>query len=221
MTTLGIIGAGNIGVNVAKAAIAAGHRVVIANSRGPETLGDVIAELGPAHARAATVEQAAAAGDIVLVAIPLSAIDDLPTEPLRGTIVLDANNYYPGRDGRIASLDSNVSTTSQLLQKHLPQSHVVKAFNHINAKDIPAHATPAGTPDRRALAVFGDDPSSKHVAAAFINSVGYDVVDLGRLKDNLAPGARHPRIWPTHDRRRTARHRRPHHSRQAAVARRP
>lgn len=184
MSTLGIIGAGNIGSNVAKAAIAAGHDVVIANSRGPETLGDLVAELGSDHARAATIEDAAAAGDIVLVAIPLSAIETLPQAPLAGKVVLDANNYYPGRDGRIAALDTNMSTTSGLLQKHLPQSHVVKAFNHINAKDIPRDATPFGTPTRRALAIFGQDGQAKEVATAFIDDLGYDAVDLGTLDES-------------------------------------
>ncbi|WP_084077662.1 NADPH-dependent F420 reductase [Demequina sp. NBRC 110057] len=183
MTTLGIIGAGNIGSNVAKAALAAGHDVVIANSRGPETLTDLVGELGD-HARAATIEDAATAGDLVLVAIPLAAIDTLPTAPLAGKVVLDANNYYPGRDGRIAALDENLETTSGLLQRHLPQSHVVKAFNHINARDIPADATPAGTADRRALGIFGEDPDAKRVAAAFLDSVGYDAVDLGGLAES-------------------------------------
>ncbi|MDE0572709.1 NADPH-dependent F420 reductase [Demequina sp. B12] len=181
MSTVGIIGAGNIGFNVAKAAIAAGHRVVISNSRGPDTLHDTIDQLGHSHARAATVEEAARAGDLVLVAVPLHAIRDLPREPLEDTVVLDATNYYPERDGRIATLDSNLSTTSELLQRHLPHSHVVKAFNHINAKDIPAHGLPAGTEDRRALAIAGADPGAKAVVRAFLDTLGYDAVDLGGL----------------------------------------
>ncbi len=184
MSTVGIIGAGNIGTNVARAAIAAGHDVVIANSRGPETLKDLIAELGEEHAKAATVDSAARQGDFVLIAIPLHAIEKLPKEPLEDTVVLDANNYYPQRDGRIPALDTNVSTTSELLQKHLPHSHVVKSFNHIYAKDIPAHGLPAGHEDRRALAIAGADPGAKQVVTEFLDTLGYDAVDLGPLSES-------------------------------------
>ncbi|WP_062072483.1 NADPH-dependent F420 reductase [Demequina sediminicola] len=184
MSTVGIIGAGNIGTNVAKAAIAAGHDVVIANSRGPETLSDLVEELGSGRAKAVTVEDAARAGDFVVVAIPLKSIEDLPKEPLEDKVVLDANNYYPQRDGRIAVLDANLATTSELLQKHLPHSHVVKAFNHINAKDIPRDGQPAGTEDRRALAIAGADPGAKAVATAFLDTLGYDAVDMGDLSES-------------------------------------
>ena len=183
MTTIGIIGAGNIGSNVARAAIAAGYDVVIANSRGPETLADLIAELGP-RARAATAEEAASAGDFALVAVPLGKIASVPVEPLAGKTVLDANNYYPQRDGRIAALDTNESTTSELLQQHLPASHVVKAFNNISATHIPRDGLPAGTPDRRALPIAGNDEGAKREATAFLDAIGFDAVDLGPLSES-------------------------------------
>src|SRR4051812_25673582 len=132
MRTIGLIGAGHIGSQVARLAARSGYNVVISNSRGPETLSALIAELGPA-ARAASAMEAAQAGDIVVVAVPLKNYRAVPVEPLAGKIVLDANNYYPQRDGRIPELDNESTTTSELLQAHLPSSKVVKAFNHIYA----------------------------------------------------------------------------------------
>jgi hypothetical protein len=183
MTTLATIGAGNIGTSVALAAIAAGYDVVLSNSRGPESLAGVIRELGP-KARAATAEEAAAAGDIVLVAVPLKSVGDVPVEPLAGKVVLDANNYYPQRDGRIASLDANETTTSELLQAHLPDSFVVKVFNNIYAAQIPTDGGPAGTPGRRALPIAGNDGAAKATAAGFLDDLGYDAVDLGLLSES-------------------------------------
>ena len=183
MTTIGIIGAGKIGTNVAKAAIAAGYDVVLSNSRGPETLAATTQDLGP-QASAATPEQAAAAGDLVLVAVPLGKHQEVPVEPLKGKVVMDANNYYPQRDGRIEALDTNASTTSELLQHHLPESRVVKAFNNITFNQIPADATPPGTPNRRALSIAGDDAHAKTTVAEFLNTIGYDSVDIGSLADS-------------------------------------
>ena len=183
MATIGIIGAGNIGSNVARAAIAADHTAVLSNSRGPQTLTDLLADLGPG-ASAASPAEAAAAGDMALIAIPLNAIDTIPAEPLVGKVVMDANNYYPQRDGRIEELDSNSTTTSEMLQALLPGSHVVKVFNNINAKDIPAQGTAPGTPDRRALPIAGNDPGAKHAVMEFLGSVGYDTVDMGDLSES-------------------------------------
>lgn len=183
MTTLGTIGAGHIGAAVARAAIAAGYDVVLSNSRGPETLADLVAELGP-HARAATPAEAAEAGDFVLVTVPLGRYAQVPVAPLAGKVVLDTNNYYPARDGRIAALDRNEATTSGLLQAHLPASRVVKAFNNINWTHIPTDGTPAGTPGRRALPIAGDDDGAKALAAKFLNDLGYDAVDIGPLAES-------------------------------------
>ena len=129
MTTVGIIGSGMIGGTVARLSVAAGHRVVLSNSRGPETLAELVAELGPL-ATAATAEQAAEAGDIVLVSIPVKAFGDVPVKPLAGKAVLDTGNYYPRRDGHIAELDTGAMTSSGLLQRDLPESRVVKVFNN-------------------------------------------------------------------------------------------
>jgi predicted dinucleotide-binding enzyme len=183
MKTFGIIGAGNIGSQVARVAIAQGYEVVIANSRGPETLADLVADLGP-NARAATADEAAAAADVALVAVPTKANRDIPVEPLAGKIVLDANNYYWERDGHIEALDRGEETTSGLLQKHLPTSKVVKAFNHITAATITTDGSPAGTENRRALATASDYPEAIDFVTGFYDAAGFDTVSAGPLGES-------------------------------------
>src|SRR3954454_18623787 len=160
MTTIGLIGSGHIGGTVARLAVDAGHDVVLSNSRGPETLTDLVAQLGP-HARVATPAEAAAAGDIVVVTIPLGAYRDVPVEPLRGKVVIDTMNYYPQRDGHVAELDDGTTTSSELLQDHLPESHVVKAFNNIYFGHLGSLQRPAGDPERSALLIAGNDEGAK------------------------------------------------------------
>ena len=183
MTTFGIIGAGNIGTAVAEAVIKLGHDVVISNSRGPETLTDLIARLGP-QARAATAQEAAEAAEVAVVTIPLKAIDQVPVEPLAGKIVLDTNNYYWERDGHIAALDAGETTTSGLLQEHLPSSKVVKAFNHITSGDINTTGSPAGTPGRRALATSSDFPEATEFVTRLYDEIGFDTVDVSPLSES-------------------------------------
>jgi len=156
MTTIGLIGAGHIGSQLARLAASNGYDVVVSNSRKPETLEPLVSELG-ARARAATASEAASAGDIVIVTIPLKAIETVPVAPLKGKVVIDTNNYYPQRDGHIAELDNESTTTAEMLQRHLPASKVVKAFNHIYAAELTTHGQPKGTPNRRALVIAGDD----------------------------------------------------------------
>jgi len=183
MTTLGIIGAGHIGSQVARVAVANGYDVVIANSRGPETLADLVAELGP-RAKAATAEDAAAAADVAVVTVPLHAIDKLPSAQLAGKIVLDTNNYYFERDGRIETLDKGETTTSELVQRALPASRVAKAFNHIYASEITSDAKPAGSADRRALATAGDDAEAVAFVTRFYDEAGFDTVNVGPLSES-------------------------------------
>jgi 8-hydroxy-5-deazaflavin:NADPH oxidoreductase len=187
--TIGLIGAGNIGSQVARAAIASGYDVVLSNSRGPATLADLVSELGP-RARAGTSEEAAAAGDLVVVAVPMKAIGNIPVEPLVGKVVIDANNFYPRRDGDIAALDDDSVTSSELLQARLSGARVVKAFNHIYARQITTDGTPPGTRNRRALAIAGDDPTAKVWVAELIDGFGFDVVDAGPLAESwrIQPG---------------------------------
>ncbi|MDN4598634.1 NADPH-dependent F420 reductase [Leifsonia virtsii] len=182
MTTIGFIGSGHIGSQLARLAVARGYDVVLSNSRGPETLQTLVAELGE-HARAATPAEAAAAGEIVVVTTPLAAEATLPVEQLAGKIVIDTNNYYPQRDGHIAELDDESTTVAERLQKALPTSHVVKAFNHIGAADLTRHSLPTGAPDRRALIVAGDDADARARVAALIDEFGFDAVDIGELAE--------------------------------------
>ncbi len=182
MTTVGLIGSGNIGSTVARLAVDAGHDVVLSNSRGPETLKDLVEELGP-HARAATAAEAAEAGDVVVVTVPLKAYRDVPVAPLAGKVVIDTNNYYPERDGHFPELDDESTTVSELLQAHLPESHVVKGFNNIVAAHLGELARPAGSADRSALAIAGDDADAKATVTTLLDSFGYDTVDAGPLAE--------------------------------------
>lgn len=199
MTTLGLIGAGHIGSQLARLGVAYDFTVIVSNSRGPETLASLVAELGPS-ARAATVEETARSADLVVVTIPLKNIGSLPADAFDGKTVIDTNNYYPQRDGRIAVLDDETTTVSELLQDHLPGAHVVKAFNHIYAADLTAHGLPAGDPNRRALAIAGDDAAAKAEVADFIDTIGFDTVDAGPL----AEGWRYQRDTPAYGPRLTA-----------------
>jgi predicted dinucleotide-binding enzyme len=199
MATIGFIGAGHIGSQLARLAVAHGYDVVISNSRGPETLSDLIKELGP-KARAATPVEAAKAGDIVVVTIPLKNYRTVPVEPLAGKIVIDTNNYYPQRDGQIPELDNESTTTAELLQAHLPTSRVVKAFNHLYASSLTTDGQAPGTPNRRALAIAGDDEGAKATVTRLIDEFGFDTVDAGPLKE----GWRIQRDTPGYGPRRTA-----------------
>ena len=186
MTTIGFIGSGNIGGTVARLSVAAGHRVVMSNSRGPETLRELVAELGPlaTAATAATAGQAAEAGDLVVVAIPVRAIADVPASPLAGKPVLDTGNYYPQRDGQIEVLDNGALTSSGLLQSYLPGAHVVKVFNNIYFRHLASLARPSGSADRSALPIAGDDAAAKKAVTEYLDSIGYDAVDDGSLADS-------------------------------------
>ncbi|MFZ1410825.1 MAG: NADPH-dependent F420 reductase [Micropruina sp.] len=182
MTTIGFIGAGHIGSQLARLAVAQGFDVVLSNSRGPQTLAELVADLGP-HARAATPAEAAEAGDLAVVTVPLRALDSVPVEPLAGKVVIDTNNYYPQRDGQLAELDAESTTTAELLQRHLPDSKVVKAFNHIYAAHLTTDGRPAGTPGRRALAVFGDDERAVSTVARLVDSFGFDPLTVTPLSE--------------------------------------
>jgi predicted dinucleotide-binding enzyme len=189
ISTIGLIGAGHIGSQLARLSIASGYNVVISNSRGPETLSALVDELGP-KARAATADEAAAAGDLVIVTIPLKAYESVPVKPLEGKIVIDTNNYYPQRDGNIDELDAKLATSSELLQLHLPNSRVVKAFNHIQAPALTEDAQAPRTENRRALVISSDHGDAKTIVSSLIDGFGFDVVDDGSLANSwrIEPG---------------------------------
>jgi hypothetical protein len=183
MTTFGLIGSGRIGSTVAKLAVDAGFDVVLSNSRGPETLADLVAELGP-QARAASGAEAAAAGDLVLVSVPLLAYPSLPAAALAGKAVLDTGNYYPVRDGQIAALDERSLTDSEYLAQYLPGARVVKVFNNIFFKHLQNLARPADAADRSYLPIAADDAGAKVSVVAFLDAIGYGAVDGGTLAES-------------------------------------
>jgi predicted dinucleotide-binding enzyme len=181
---IGIIGAGHIGGTSARLFVDAGHEVAISNSRGPETLRDLVAELGP-KARAVTPEEAAGFGEVVLLAVPLKDYVTLPD--LGGRIAIDAMNYYPNRDGHIASLDSGEKASSELVAEHLKGARVVKAFNTIWFEHLKRQGD-TGKPveQRRAIFVSSDDAEAKRVVSQLIEEIGFGPVDMGTLRDSAA-----------------------------------
>jgi 8-hydroxy-5-deazaflavin:NADPH oxidoreductase len=183
MTTIGFIGSGHVGENLAKAGVAHGYDVILSNSQNPESLAGLVTEIGQ-KARAATPEQAAADCDFAVVAIPITAVDDVPVEPLAGKVVICTINYFPDRLGHIADIDSGKTTVPGLLQRHLPTSRVVRAFSMIDAADMYTDGHPKGDPKRRAIALAGDDASAKALVAGLIDEFGFDPVDLGGLDES-------------------------------------
>ena len=183
MTTIGIIGSGHVGSNLAKAAIAQGYDVVLSGSGGPDTLKALTGELGP-KARAATAGGAAGAGDFAIVATPITAVASIPAEPLRGKVVISTINYFPQRDGHIAEIEDGTVTVPGVLQRHLPESKVVRAFSMLDAADMSGDGHPKGDQKRRAIAIAGDDAAAKQLVAGLIDEFGFDAVDLGALAES-------------------------------------
>ena len=179
---IGLIGAGNIGGTLARHFVRVGHDVVLSNSRGPESLSELTAELG-GQAQAATAADTARSCDVVVVSVPFGRYRELPSDGLAGKVVIDTNNYYPQRDGHFEQLDSDDTTSSELLQQHLPAARVVKAFNAIRWQHLRDYGRPAGDPARIGIPVSGDDEDAKQTVAELIDQVGFDAVDAGPLAE--------------------------------------
>ena len=181
---IGIIGAGNIGGTLARRLTALGHDVSLANSRGPETLAALAEEIG---ATPVTVEDAARAGDVVIVSIPVKNIARLPADLFEGVardvVVVDTGNYYPQqRDGRIDPIENGITET-RWVSNQLGRP-VVKAFNNIYAQHLLERGKPKGTPGRIALPVAGDDRRAKEVVIRLLDELGFDGVDAGELDES-------------------------------------
>jgi 8-hydroxy-5-deazaflavin:NADPH oxidoreductase len=178
---VGIIGSGKIGASAARLFANAGHDVAVSNSRGPQSLASLVEEVGP-RARAATVEEAAAFGDVVLVAVPFFAYETLPAEALAGKVVIDAMNYYPARDGE---MDLGGLTSSEAVARHLPDSRVVKAFNTMNYQTLRAEGRPSA-PEEDWLVIFiaGDDEEARSVVSRLIEEIGFTPVESGTLGES-------------------------------------
>jgi len=183
---IGIIGAGNIGANAAKIFVKAGHEIAIANSRGAETLTDLVAELGE-NAQAVSIEEAVKFGEIVFVSIPFGKYKTLPADAFAGKIVIDSNNYYPDRDGNYAELDDNKTTSSEMLAEHLRGARIVKGFNTIWFEHLKTQGD-VNLPmeERRAIFIAGDHAEAKKTVARLIEEIGFAAVDTGDLRDGGA-----------------------------------
>src|SRR3954447_13145847 len=177
---IGIIGAGHIGSTLAPHFVRAGHDVAVSNSRGPETLRDLVAELGH-NARAMTVEDAARFGDVVVLAIPFKDYADVSADAVRGKVVIDAMNYYPNRDGHFEELDSGAPTSSEIVQRHLEGAFVVKAFNTIRWDFLRDQARPGAGEGHIGIPISGDDEAAKQEVDDLIAEIGFDGVDAGPL----------------------------------------
>lgn len=176
---IGVIGSGNIGGTAARLFAEAGHEVMISNSRGPESLSEEEDE----GLLVGTVEEASEFGEVVLVAIPLKAYETLPADELAETIVIDAMNYYPGRDGHIAELDDDSTTSTELVGRHLEGSRMVKAFNTLEAGTLEGDGRPSGAHDRLVLFVAADDEHAKRTVSELIDEIGFDPFDTGSLAE--------------------------------------
>lgn len=177
--TIGIIGAGRVGTALARRALEAGYEVRLATARPPADL-ELMLEFVAPGAKAGTIEAVAAESDILVLALPLSRYRSLPPDLFVGRIVVDAMNYWAPTDGALPEFERGLSST-EVLAGHLEGARLVRSFNHMGYHEIDGAARRSGDPERRALAVAGDDPSARRVVAAFIDRIGFDPVDVGGL----------------------------------------
>jgi hypothetical protein len=188
---IGIIGAGHVGETLARAFVQAGHEVGLSNAHGPESLRDLVADIGSA-ACSMSVEEAEQYGEIVVLAIPFGQYRNVPGEGLRHKVVIDATNYYPERDGVIDELENGAMTSSELIRRQFRDVRLVKAFNTVRSGVLATEAQAERRQGRLAIPVAGDDEGAKRVVGELIGSIGFDMVDAGPLANGgrlLQPGS--------------------------------
>jgi predicted dinucleotide-binding enzyme len=181
---VGIVGAGKIGGTLARRLKALGHKVSLANSRGPETLREQADEIG---VQAESAREAAQDKDVVVVTIPERSVAELPQDLFAGVddvvVVIDTGNYYPRqRDGRIDAIEQG-TPESRWVEQQLGRP-VVKAFNNMRFDHLLRNGRPAGAPDRIALPVSGDDARAKALVQTLVEELGFDAVDAGGLDES-------------------------------------
>jgi 8-hydroxy-5-deazaflavin:NADPH oxidoreductase len=179
---IGIIGSGHVGSTLARHFTAHGYEVAVSNSRGPDTLRDLEAELGP-HVHAMTADEAAWFGDVVVVSVPFQSYAEVPADAVAGKVVIDTCNYYPDRDGHFPELDSGATTSSEMLAEHLPGARVVKAFNAIRWDSLRDKSRTTGDGQRVGIPISGDDAQAREAVALLVDQIGFAPVKAGTLGD--------------------------------------